>query len=165
MEKFFSVFSTEEFVWYTATITLLNIYSKKWNHIHFTGSTQVGKVVMRAAAKHLSSVTLELGGIPTVTEDANIKLAAQRIAWGKWTGAGQTCLAPDLIYVHRNHAEKLVKGLKAYLAKAYNNAAIQSDHYCSLIHDRHFARQQDFLHEAKDAGADIVYGVSSDKAS
>ena len=83
-----------------------HLLQKKWNHIHFTGSTQVGKVVMRAA-EHLSSVTLELGGkSPTiVTEDANIKLAAQRIAWGKWTGAGQTCLAPDLIYVHRNHAE------------------------------------------------------------
>jgi len=169
MEKvLLSVFSTEEVcVVYGDHHIAQHLLKKKWNHIHFTGSTAVGKVVMKAAAEHLSSVTLELGGkSPTiVTEDANIRLAAQRIAWGKWTGAGQTCLAPDLIYVHRNHADNLVKGLKDYLAKAYNNDAIQSNHYCSLIHERHFARQQDFLQEAKDAGAEIAYGGSADKKS
>ena len=104
--------------------------------------------------------------VPTiVTEDANVRLAAQRIAWGKWTGAGQTCLAPDLIYVHRSHATALVKGLKTYLTKAYDNDAIQSNHYCSLIHERHFTRQQDFLQEAKDAGAEIAYGGSADVTS
>ena len=122
---------------------------------------------MKSAAEHLSSVTLELGGkSPTIiAEDANIRLAAQRVAWGKWTGAGQTCLAPDLIYVHRNHADSLVKELKAYLAKSYENNAIQSKHYCSLIHERHFTRQQDFLQEAIDAGAEIVYGGSADESS
>ena len=162
-----SVFSSEEIcVVYGDHHIAQHLLQKPWNHIHFTGSTPVGKIVMKAAAEHLSSVTLELGGkSPTiVAEDANIKLAAQRIAWGKWTGAGQTCLAPDLIYVHRNHADNLVKGLKAYLAKAYENNAIQSTHYCSLIHERHFARQQDFLQEAKDAGAEIVYGGSADES-
>tara|TARA_Y100000385_G_scaffold280764_1_gene332431 strand:- start:172 stop:1596 length:1425 start_codon:yes stop_codon:yes gene_type:complete len=163
-----SVFSTEEVcVIYGDHHIAQHLLQKPWNHIHFTGSTQVGKVVMKAAAEHLSSVTLELGGkSPTIiAKDANVKLAAQRIAWGKWTGAGQTCLAPDLIYVHRNHADTLIKGIKAYLAKAYNNDAIQSNHYCSLIHERHFTRQQDFLQEAKDAGAEIAYGGSADKES
>ena len=88
------------------------LLQKPWNHIHFTGSTPVGKIVMKSAAEHLGSVTLELGGKSPaiIAEDANIRLAAQRVAWGKWTGAGQTCLAPDLIYVHRNHTDNLVKG-------------------------------------------------------
>lgn len=163
-----SVFSSEEVCMvYGDHHIAQHLLKKAWNHIHFTGSTPVGKIVMKAAAEHLSSVTLELGGkSPTiVTEDANVRLAAQRIAWGKWTGAGQTCLAPDLIYVHRSHATALVNGLKAYLTKAYNNDAIQSSHYCSLIHERHFTRQQDFLQEAKDAGAEIVYGGSADVTS
>ena len=163
-----SVFSSEEVCMvYGDHHIAQHLLKKAWNHIHFTGSTPVGKIVMKAAAEHLSSVTLELGGkSPTiVTEDANVRLAAQRIAWGKWTGAGQTCLAPDLIYVHRSHATALVNGLKVYLAKAYDNDAIQSNHYCSLIHERHFARQQDFLQEAKDAGAEIAYGGSADVTS
>ena len=163
-----SVFSSEEVcVVYGDHHIAQHLLKKSWNHIHFTGSTQVGKVVMKAAAEHLSSVTLELGGkSPTIiAEDANITLAAQRIAWGKWTGAGQTCLAPDLIYVHQKHAERLVKGLKVYLAKAYDDDAIQSNHYCGLIHERHFTRLQGFLQEAKDAGAEIAYGGSADKKS
>tara|TARA_B100000963_G_scaffold140896_1_gene122694 strand:+ start:11955 stop:13379 length:1425 start_codon:yes stop_codon:yes gene_type:complete len=169
MEKvLLSVFSTEEVCMvYGDHHIAQHLLQKPWNHIHFTGSTPIGKVVMKAAAESLSSVTLELGGkSPTIiAEDANIRLAAQRIAWGKWIGAGQTCLAPDLIYVHRHHTDTLVKALKDYLANAYNNDAIQSNHYCSLIHERHFDRQQDFLQEAKDAGAKIAYGGAADKKS
>jgi len=86
-----------------------------FEHIFFTGSTAVGKVVMEAAAKHLSSVTLELGGKSPVIidETASIKKAAEKIAWGKLINAGQTCIAPDYVLIHQSKIEEFIKFYKS----------------------------------------------------
>jgi len=85
-----------------------------FDHILFTGSGRVGKIVMTAAAKHLTPVTLELGGKNPVivSEKANVKLAAKRILWGKYAAAGQTCIAPDYALVHESVAQDFVEALK-----------------------------------------------------
>jgi acyl-CoA reductase-like NAD-dependent aldehyde dehydrogenase len=85
-----------------------------FDHILFTGSGRVGKIVMAAAAKHLTPVTLELGGKNPVivSEKANVKLAAKRILWGKFAAAGQTCIAPDYALVHESVAQEFVEALK-----------------------------------------------------
>ena len=89
--------------------TSTELLKLKFDHIFFTGSPKVGKVVMGAAANHLSSVTLELGGkSPTIVDEtANIKRSAKRIAWGKWMNNGQTCIAPDYLFVHKSVKQKL----------------------------------------------------------
>lgn len=86
----------------------------KFDHIFFTGSVPVGKIVMEAASKNLTPVTLELGGkSPTIVEDsANIEIAAKRIVWGKFMNAGQTCIAPDYIYVSKRKANDLIEAIK-----------------------------------------------------
>jgi acyl-CoA reductase-like NAD-dependent aldehyde dehydrogenase len=86
-----------------------------FDHILFAGSARVGKIVMAAAAKHLTPVTLELGGKNPVviSEKANVKLAAKRILWGKYAAAGQTCIAPDYALVHESVAQDFVEALKS----------------------------------------------------
>src|SRR5258705_2832992 len=90
------------------------LLSLPFDHIFFTGSPAVGKVVMKAAAQHLASVTLELGGkSPTIVDEtADLKMAAQTIAWGKYTNNGQTCIAPDHIYVHASVKDEFVRLFK-----------------------------------------------------
>ena len=91
------------------------LLQQKWDYIFFTGSTAVGKIVMKAAAEHLCPVTLELGGKSPVivNKDAKLQLAAKRIAWGKLFNAGQTCIAPDYIYVHETVKNKFIELLIA----------------------------------------------------
>ena len=85
------------------------LLKQKFDKIFFTGSTTVGKIIYKAAAEHLTPVTLELGGKSPViiTKDANIKMAAKRIVWGKFLNAGQTCIAPDYLYVDAQISESL----------------------------------------------------------
>ncbi|MGZ3785449.1 MAG: aldehyde dehydrogenase family protein, partial [Bdellovibrio sp.] len=92
-----------------------------FDHIFFTGSTQVGKIIMSAASKHLSSVTLELGGkSPTIVDDtANLEIAAEKIIWGKFFNAGQTCIAPDYLFVHREVMGQFKKALIKYIEIFY----------------------------------------------
>ncbi|MCH8554321.1 MAG: aldehyde dehydrogenase family protein [Schleiferiaceae bacterium] len=113
-----------------------------WDHIFFTGSTAVGKVVMKAAAEHLSAVTLELGGkSPTVVDaSANIKLAAKRIAWGKFLNAGQTCIAPDYILVEKKVKSELISELNHWIGVFFGNDAALSADYGRIVSDRHFDR-------------------------
>jgi aldehyde dehydrogenase (NAD+) len=96
-----------------------------FDHIFFTGSPAIGKVVMAAAAKHLTSVTLELGGkSPTIIdESADLALAARTVAWAKYTNNGQTCIAPDHVYVHAAVKDEFVRLVKDYIANAYGEGA------------------------------------------
>ncbi|HVJ66218.1 MAG TPA: aldehyde dehydrogenase [Bdellovibrionota bacterium] len=141
------------------TTALLKI---KFDHIFFTGSTAVGRVVMRAAAEHLTPVTLELGGkSPTiVTEHADIDLAARRIAWGKFMNAGQTCVAPDYVYVHAARAIEFTEKLKVYLAQFYSGDPRTSDSYGRIISERHFDRLVGLLE-----GAKVIHGGKHERAT
>jgi len=121
------------------TNQLLNL---EWDHIFFTGSTAIGKIIAKKGSENLSRVTLELGGkSPTVvTQNANIKIAAQRIAWGKFINAGQTCIAPDYILVHESVKDNLITELKQAIISFYGNNPHTSNEYGRIINKNHFNR-------------------------
>ncbi len=138
-----------------------------FDHIFFTGSTRVGKIVMRAAAEHLSSVTLELGGkSPAIVEaDADIALAASRIAWGKFMNGGQTCIAPDYVLVHESVERAFIDKTSQSIAKMYGAtdlARATTPDFCRMIDDLHFARIDGLLGASVRAGAIVEIGGQSD---
>ena len=118
------------------------LLAERFDKIFFTGSTRVGRAVMAAAAKHLTPVTLELGGkCPAIVcSDADIELAAKRIAWGKFMNAGQTCVAPDFVLVQRAGRERFVAALINSLRTFYGDDVSRSPDYGRIVNDRHFAR-------------------------
>ncbi len=124
-----------------------SLLAERFDYIFFTGGTAVGKVVMEAAAKHLTPVTLELGGkSPTIVDrDANLTLAARRIAWGKFFNAGQTCLAPDYLFVHRDVKERFITVLKSTIDAFYPGGAKSSPDYARIINARHFSRLEGLM--------------------
>ena len=136
------------------------LLSLPFNHIFFTGSPQVGKIVMRAAANHLASVTLELGGkSPTIIDETvNIKTIARRLAWGKFMNSGQICIAPDYVLVHESKKEELISELKSALAGFYENAPLANSSYCSIVSKKHAERLNSYLEDALERGADVVLG-------
>src|ERR1019366_8685112 len=132
-----------------------------FDHIIFTGSTNIGKVVMAAASKHLTSVTLELGGkSPTIIDEhADLKKAAAKIAWGKFANAGQTCIAPDYVFIHESQQEKFIDLLKKNIEKSYfNNGQLNKEDYGKIISDNHFNRLQNMVNDAVKKGAQIEAG-------
>ncbi|MBU9714246.1 aldehyde dehydrogenase [Evansella tamaricis] len=131
--------------------TAKDLLEEKLDYIFFTGSVQVGKKVMEAASKHLTPVTLELGGKSPaiIMKDANVKLAAKRIVWGKFINAGQTCIAPDYILVHEKNRRKLLKYLVYYIKKFYGNDVRFNDDYPKLVHEKHVDRLVFMLEESK----------------
>ncbi len=138
-----------------------------FDHIFFTGSPAVGKSVMKAAAEHLTSVTLELGGKSPVLVDADADLAsaARKIAWGKCVNAGQTCVAPDYVLVHERVHDALVEQLKTAFASFYgtdSQARKASPDLARIINDRHHARLTQLLRESVGF---TVFGGESDPAS
>lgn len=140
-----------------------------FDHIFFTGSPMVGKIVMAAAAKHLTSVTLELGGkSPTIIDTtADIKLAAQNVCFGKFANAGQTCIAPDYIFVHSEVKEAFVEACRKEIAKCYGATDAEqqaSKGYAHLVNGRHFARVKSLLDDAIKNGARAVVGGASNEA-
>ena len=137
-----------------------------FDHIFFTGSPAIGKVVMAAAAKHLTSVTLELGGkSPTIIDaTADLDLAAKNIMWGKFTNAGQTCIAPDHIFVHRSVKDAFVAKTKVVLEKAYGkDGSAPSEHLAHVVNARHTARVKALLDDAKAKGARVLFGGQVDE--
>ena len=137
-----------------------------FDHIFFTGSPAVGKQVMKAAAEHLTSVTLELGGkSPVLVDaDANLQEAARKIAWGKCLNAGQTCVAPDYVLVHERVHDALVEALKKVLTHFYGpDAATRqaSPDLARIISDRHHARLLGLLRESRGM---VVFGGEADAA-
>ena len=140
------------------------LLQQPFNHIFFTGSPAVGKIVMSAAAKNLTSVTLELGGKSPclVDETANIKKTAEKIAWGKYINNGQTCIAPDYVLVHKSVENELVTALKSSIEAMYGNDAKTSADYCRVVNNRHFNRLNGLLNEAVEKGANVQTGGQTD---
>lgn len=140
------------------------LLSLPFDHIFFTGSPAIGKIVMKAAAEHLTSVTLELGGkSPTlIDESADLKRAAQSLIWGKFTNNGQTCIAPDLIYVHESVKDDFVTACKEQLDTFYGSDVSQSPDYCRIVNNRHHGRLQGLLDDARSSGANVITGGDSD---
>lgn len=128
---------------------------QRFDKIFFTGSTRVGRVVMAAAARHLTPVTLELGGkCPVIVcADAPLELAARRIAWGKFMNAGQTCVAPDFVLVQRGARDAFVTALKKAIQEFYGDKPAQCGEYGRIINVRHFERLVNYLGDGK-----VVHG-------
>ncbi len=118
------------------------LLEQRWDHIFFTGNASVGRVVMAAAAKNLTPVTLELGGKSPVIVDAsaNVAVAARRIAWGKWLNAGQTCVAPDYVLVHRRVLDGFIEELRRAIATFYGPDPMRSTSYGRIVNERHLER-------------------------
>lgn len=134
-----------------------------FDHIFFTGSPAVGKIVMAAAAKHLTSVTLELGGKSPciVDETADIRRAAEQIAWGKGVNSGQTCIAPDYVLIHESVKPQFVQAFAEAVQRMYNGHAggVQaSDSYGRLVNRSHFDRVRGLVDEAVGQGATVRVG-------
>ncbi|MGE0707463.1 MAG: aldehyde dehydrogenase family protein [Planctomycetota bacterium] len=127
------------------------LLEQRFDLIFFTGSTRVGKVVMAAAAKHLTPVVLELGGKSPciVSADVNVPTAARRIVWGKFFNTGQTCVAPDYVLVHRSVERPLIEAMGTALREFYGADPRQSPDYGRIINDAHHARLVGLLANAK----------------
>ena len=136
------------------------ILDKKFDKIFFTGSGPVGKIILAKAAVHLTPTTLELGGkSPAVVwHDADLKVSARRIAWGKFMNAGQTCIAPDYVIVHSQVAEKFVAELIKNLRLFYGENPIESPDYCRIVNEKNFDRLQKLLN-----GVKILHGGNVDR--
>ena len=133
----------------------------KFDHVFFTGSTSVGKIIYEAAARNLTPVTLELGGKSPaiVCADADLDLAARRLAWGKFMNAGQTCVAPDYLYVQESVADVLLEKMKATIARFYGERPKESADFARIINRRNFDRLSGMIDPAKVfCGGDVDVG-------
>jgi acyl-CoA reductase-like NAD-dependent aldehyde dehydrogenase len=140
--------------------TSQKLLSEKFDHIFFTGGTAVAKIIMEAAAKHLTPVTLELGGKnPCIVDtDIHITHTARRITWGKFINAGQTCLAPDYLLVHTNIKKNLISAIQKCIQEFYgNNPAISPD-YGRIINQKQFDRITNLF-----KGNKIVFGGETNR--
>ena len=131
-----------------------------FNHIFFTGSPAVGKLVMEAASKNLTSVTLELGGkSPTIIDEtANITNAIESLVWGKHLNKGQTCIAPDYVFIHQSIKDKFVEAYKKKVIYNYSDDLASSNSYGRIVNKKHFNRLVKYIENAKDNGAKIELG-------
>lgn len=157
------VFEEDEVATFQGAVeTSQNLLALPFDHIFFTGSPGVGRIVMGAAAKNLTSVTLELGGKSPVVVDksANLKKTARSLAWGKFTNNGQTCIAPDMTYVHADIKDEFVKEMLAAIKKMYGKQdKLQSnDDYCRIVNSKHYGRIKSLLDDATEQGATVVSG-------
>ncbi|MEH2286725.1 aldehyde dehydrogenase [Nostoc sp.] len=127
------------------------LLAEKFDHIFFTGGTAVGKIIMAAAAKYLTPVTLELGGkSPCIVDtDINLEHTVRRIAWGKFINAGQTCIAPDYLLVNKTIKKDLIDGLEKSLKEFYGENPVNSPDYARIISQKHFDRLVSFLKDGE----------------
>ncbi len=132
----------------------------RFDHIFFTGSAAVGRIVMQAAARHLTPVTMELGGkSPAIVDlDADLPAAARRIAWGKFLNAGQTCVAPDYVLLHAAVKDAFLDLLKRTITLFYGNEPSASPDYARIVNNAHFDRLAGYLRSG-----DIVIGGEMDR--
>ena len=137
--------------------TLLN---QKFDYIFFTGSLKVGQIVAQAAAKHLTPITLELGGKSPciVADDAPIDTTARRIVWGKYFNAGQTCVAPDYLLVQKKVKNELLKSMIQSLQESFGSDPMDSPDFARIINDSHFSRLEKLL-----KNGNIVTGGKTDR--
>ena len=131
------------------------LLDEHFDYVFFTGSQTVGKYVMKKAAEHLTPVTLELGGKSPciVTKDANLKLAAKRIVFGKYLNCGQTCVAPDYVYCDSQVKDAFVKEIKRQIVKQYGKNPLKNPDYGKIINEKHFNRVRALIAPEK-----LVYG-------
>ena len=131
------------------------LLEQKWDYIFFTGSVPVGKIVAKAAAKHLTPVTLELGGKSPciVDETIDLKLAAKRIVWGKFLNGGQTCISPDYIIAHSTIKSELIEALKIEIINAYGENPKESEDFPRIINERNTERLIEMLEDVN-----VVHG-------
>ena len=144
-----------------------DLLARPFDHIFFTGSPAVGRKVMAAAAVNLASVTLELGGKSPVVVDASadLRAAAENIIWGKMVNAGQTCIAPDYVYVHRDVADRFVELCRNTIAQRYGatDALVRgSPDFPRMIHRRHAERVAALIDDAVKSGGQLACGGTSD---
>ena len=135
------------------------LLAQRWDYIFFTGSVPVGKIVAKAAAEHLTPVTLELGGKNPciIDETANLKLAAKRIVWGKFINAGQTCIAPDYILIQKNMKVPFVNFLIEEITNAYGKKIINSPDFTRIINTKNWLRLVNMIETEK-----VIFGGESD---
>lgn len=161
------VFEASEVAYFEGSqATAQALLEMPFDHIFFTGSPAVGKLVMAAASKHLTSITLELGGKSPaiVDETANVQLAAENLIWGKFINCGQTCIAPDYIFVHASVKARFVKACLAALTKFYGAAAkrLHNPDLTHIVNERHTQRLARLLSDAQERGAKILVGGQVD---
>ena len=137
------------------------LLTHRFDHILYTGNGRVARIVMRAAAEHLTPVTLELGGKSPaiVSSRADIDVAARRIAWGKFLNAGQTCIAPDYVLVERAVHDRFVEALRSQIESFYGNDVAATADFARIVNDSHFERLQRLL-----GSGTVAIGGSSDAA-
>ena len=128
-----------------------SLLEQRYDIIFFTGSPSLGRIVMQAAAKHLTPVVLELGGKSPciVDKGANVKIAAQRIAWGKTLNAGQTCIAPDYLLIHHSLQEQFIEEFKLAVERLHGRDPRSSEHYVRLVNDRAWERVASYLKDGR----------------
>jgi aldehyde dehydrogenase (NAD+) len=131
------------------------LLAQRWNYIFFTGSVAVGKIVAKAAAEFLTPVTLELGGKNPciIDENINVKLVAKRLVWGKFINAGQTCIVPDYLLVHKNVKSQLIENLIQEITLAYSENPENSKDFARIINEKNWKRLTQFLENQN-----IIYG-------
>lgn len=162
------VFSEDEVAVFEGDAQLaMALQQLPFDHVFFTGSPAIGKQVMAAAASHLASVTLELGGkSPTIVDaSADLRLAARNIMWAKFANAGQTCIAPDHVYVHHSVKDEWVRCCQREIEKAYGSSVAQqqaSPHLARIVNARHASRLGSLLEDAKAKGARVLSGGQAD---
>ncbi len=134
-----------------------------FDHIFFTGSPAIGKIVMAAAAKHLASVTLELGGKSPVIldETADVKYHAEKLVWAKFMNNGQTCIAPDYVLVHESRLDTLLQHFKKHLEGLYGKNPQTSPDLARMVNDRHYRRVWELVEDAIQQGAQVAVGGQS----
>ena len=127
------------------------LLSLRFDHIMYTGGGRVGRIVMKAAAEHLTPVTLELGGKSpaVVLADADIDVTARRIAWGKWLNAGQTCIAPDYVLVDESVHDELLNALKKAIQQFFGADPQLAEDYGRIVNQGHFERLVNYLKDGK----------------
>ncbi|MEI6497192.1 MAG: aldehyde dehydrogenase family protein [Actinomycetota bacterium] len=135
------------------------LLAQRFDHIVYTGNSRVARIVMRAAAENLTPVTLELGGKSPaiVSRNANIEVAARRIAWGKFVNAGQTCIAPDYVLVERQVHDQLVAAIGKQIEAFYGSDPQTSPDYTRIVNDAHFHRIEKLLHSGT-----VAFGGTAD---
>jgi aldehyde dehydrogenase (NAD+) len=139
--------------------TSQNLLAQRWDYIFFTGSVAVGKLVAKAAAEHLTPVTLELGGKNPciIDETANLKLAAKRIVWGKFLNAGQTCIAPDYILIQEDMKSHFVDFMKNEITKAYGKNPKESPDFARIVNEKNCLRLMSLIDAEK-----VIFGGETD---
>ncbi len=139
----------------------------KFDYIFFTGSPSVGKIVMQAAAAHLTPVSLELGGkSPCIVDaSASVELAAKRIVWGKLLNAGQTCVAPDYVLAHESVKDALIAALRRQITAFYGSDPAHCDYYPNIINEKHYRRLAAFCDGSDPANGTVLCADGADDSA